>query len=469
MTPGLAALIFAVAILGLFLLDRDRESRTSPVLWLPVFWLVLGGTRNVSEWLAGPTTFSADQLLEGSPLDRNILSALILIGVIVLLARGRRTVELLRRNAPLVVFFLFCAASVAWSDYPFVALKRLTKVIGNVVMVLVVLTDPDPAASVKKFLTRTAFLLMPLSILFIRYYPEWGRYYDPWEGGRYFSGVAPDKNMLGAICLITGLGVLVRFVETFRETAHRARKFIAVGTVLAMTLYLLTLAHSATSLGCFIIGGGLIAFLGLFRGARPWMVHSIVGSLCLVGLIAYTFPSAWAFLLESAGRDATLTGRTDLWDAVLSLDTHPWLGAGFESFFLGDRLDALWAMFWWRPNESHNGYLETYLTLGRIGLGLLGVLMVTGYRNAMNVYRIDPRGGSLRLALLVIASIYNLTEAAFRVMNPVWILFLLAVTALPDSQRQEQEERDPSLVPLSRGQPPAFAAYARRRAPGLTG
>jgi exopolysaccharide production protein ExoQ len=473
MSPSLAALVLAVGIAGLFLLDRDRGARVSPALWLPVVWLCLGGSRNFSLWLSASTSsmagVSADQYLEGSPLDRNILSALIAIGLIVLMARGQRTGEVLRRNVPLVVFFLYCAASIAWSDFPFVALKRFTKVFGNVVMVLIVLTDPDPAVSVKKFLTRTAFLLIPASILLIKYYPDMGRYWDKWEGFTFYSGVATDKNMLGAVCMISGLAIASRCFEVVRQTSQRARKFLAIGTVLAMTLWLLNLAHSATSLGCFIIGGGLITVLGLFRRARPGIVHLTVATLSVVAVIALTVPSARAVLLESAGRDSTLTGRTDLWIDVLSLDPHPLLGAGFESYFLGERLDVLWAKYWWHPNESHNGFIETYLTLGIVGLGLFALLMVTGYRNAMSVYRRDPASGGLRLAILIIAPIYNLTEAAFKVMNPVWIVFLLAVTTPPDSQRQEHAQEDPARVPSSGHQPPPRGAYGRRPAPVLTG
>jgi O-antigen ligase len=154
-----------------------------------------------------------------------------------------------------------------------------------------------------------------------------------------------------------------------------------------------------------------------------------------------------------------------LWDDILSLDTHPWFGAGFESFFLGDRLQTLWSKYWWHPNESHNGYLETYLTLGKVGLGLLALLWVTGYRNAMNVYRRDPVSGGLRLAFLIIAPIYNLTEAAFKVMNPIWIIFLLVVTALPDLQRQEHGQKDPSQVTSGDNPPPIPVAFKLRPAP----
>jgi O-antigen ligase len=445
--PQLATFVFAVGTLGLFLLDRDRHARTSPALWLPVVWLALGASRNVSQWFGAPMlTNSPNDYLEGSPLDRVIYTGLMVVGLIVLIARGRRSENVLQRNAPLLVFFVYCAASAMWSDFPFVALKRWTKALGNVVMVLVVLTDPDPAFSVKKFLTRTAFLLIPSSVLLIKYYPELGRYYDRWEGTAYYLGASSDKNMLGAICLIMGLGLLWRFIETVRETVDRRRRLLAIGTVLAMNLWLFHLANSATSLACFMLGGTLIIVLTLFRRERPGMVHLMVGGMVCLAFVVYLFPDAFAYLVGSMGRNTTLTGRTDLWSDLLQMDTHPLLGAGFESFFLGDRLEHLWSKYWWHPNEAHNGYLETYLTLGWIGLWLLAWLMITGYRNALNSYRGDPRSGSLRVAFLVIAPIYNITEAAFKVMNPVWILFLLAATAVPRTQHQEDRQEDSAVA-----------------------
>jgi len=315
-------------------------------------------------------------------------------------------------------------------------------VLGNVVMGLVVLTERDPAFALKRFLTWTAFLLIPASVLIIKYYPELGRYYDRWEGTAYYSGVTTDKNLLGSTCLVVGLGIVLRFIEAVREPTDRPRRLLAIGTVLGMNLWLFHVANSATSLGCFLVGSALMVVLALFKRARPGMVHLMVTGLSIVGLIAYVFPAAFAFIVEAAGRNTTLSGRTDLWGDVLTLDPHPWFGTGFESFFLGPRLEFLWSKYWWHPNEAHNGYLETYLTLGMVGLCLLAVLSVTGYRNAMRVYRSKPGTGSLRLAFLVVAVIYNLTEAAFKVMNPVWILFLLSVTAVPDSASEKNSQKD---------------------------
>jgi O-antigen ligase len=460
MPPRLATLLFTVGILGLFLLDREEDSQTSSWLWLPVIWLGIAGSRNVSVWLGGPSaTASADQYLEGSPLDRVVLTLLLVAGLAVLIARRQRTIDLLKRNAPLVLFLMYCAASVVWSDYPFIAFKRWTKMLGNVAMVVIVLTDPDAPRAVRKFLTRAAFVLIPASILLIKYYSDLGRIYDRWEGIAYYTGVTTDKNMLGCICMVFGFGILLRFVETLREITRQRRRVIAAGSVLAMNLWLFHMAQSATSLGCFIIGGTLITVLSLWRRPRPWMVHATVAGMAAVALVAYLFQDAFAVLVESMGRNTTLTGRTDLWNDVLLMDKRPWFGAGFESFFLGDRLEFLWSKYWWHPNEAHNGYLETYLTLGIVGLVLLGLLTLSGYRNVIRLYRSDPASGSLRLAFLVIAPLYNITEAAFKVTNPMWILFLLAITATPSAlncpaaasarEKLEEETRHYPRVPAA--------------------
>jgi len=82
-----------------------------------------------------------------------------------------------------------------------VALKRWTKAVGDLVMVLIVLTDSDRPAAIKRFLARIGFLLVPTSILLIKYYPHLGLAWS--EGRTFFIGVAQDKNMLRLICLVS--------------------------------------------------------------------------------------------------------------------------------------------------------------------------------------------------------------------------------------------------------------------------
>jgi O-antigen ligase len=342
-------------------------------------------------------------------------------------------------NGPLLLFFFFAGISVLWSDFPAVAFKRWIKALGNLVMVLVVLTDLNRSAAVKRLLARVAFLLIPVSVLFIKYYPELGRGYHRWTWEPMYHGVATTKNGLGVICLVFGLGSVWRVLEAFHngERPRITGPLIAHGVVLAMALWLFWKADSVTSLNCFLIGGGLIAFMsrpGLAR--KQAVVHLLVGAVVFFTL-SVLFLGVGTGLLDAMGRDTTLTGRTELWAHILQIKVNPWFGVGFESFWLGDRAKHFWELYDWRPNQAHNGYLEVFLNLGSIGVVLLSFAMAWGYRNVVGSLRRDPELGRLRLAFFVVAVLYNLTEAAFKVMHPVWITFLLAITLVPDPLRQE--------------------------------
>lgn len=436
MSQNLATLVFILGILGLFVLDRDRGGRTSFAIWIPVIWLSIGGSRMVSQWLAmAPNAPSADQqLLEGSPLDRNILTGLTITGVAVLISRGKKVGQLIETNGPLVLFFLYCGISVLWSDYPFVAFKRWIKTIGDLIMVLIVLTEQDRLASIKQLLARLGFLLIPTSILLIKYYGEIGRGYANYTWEPVVTGVTTGKNLLGMVCFICGLGALWRLAQAVGERgdARRRGPLIAQVTLFGMVLWLFWLANSMTALLCFLLAASMLvatSFLGLARKLST--VHlMVVGALSVSASILFLGVGSSA--LSAVGRDPTLTGRTEVWEVALRFAGNPIVGTGFESFWLGDRLRSIWAIYWWHPNEAHDGYIEIYLTLGWVGLVLLAVVMVAGYRNILVDLQRNPVVGRLRLAFFVAVVAYNFTEAAIRGFHPLWVFFLLTVLAIPD-------------------------------------
>ena len=452
MSPSIAVVAYAFVILTLFLLHRDSNPEVSRALWIPVVWLSISASRQVSQWLGGVALEAPTEtaFVEGNPLDAFVFAALLVAGLVVLIGRRRRVSTLLRANGPLLVFLLYCLLSVQWSDYPAVAFRRWTKAIGDLVMILIVVTDPEPTAAVKRVLARCGFVLIPLSILLIRHFPDLGRTYNSWNGMPYNIGVATGKNGLGYVCLLFGLGSLWRVLELFRTwrlvDLFRARKsslkagtLIAHVAILVMTGWLFWMADSATSLACFLLGGGLIAltrYPALVR--RPAAVHLLIGvllSLTVYGLLL----NPGAGLVEAVGRDSTLTGRTAIWNQVLGMTVNPLFGAGYESFWLGERLEKIWQTNPEHPNQAHNGYLEVFLDLGLLGVTLLGVVMAWGYRSVVRALRWDPEAAGLKLAFFVVAAIYNLTEHAFRELHPVWIAFLLAVTVVSGAPQRKAE------------------------------
>src|SRR5438477_584007 len=75
--------------------------------------------------------------------------------------------------------------------------------LGNYLIVLVVLSDPRPLEAIATVIRRVLYLLVPLSVVLIKYFREMAVSYDTWTGGADYSGVASSKNTLGALCLIS--------------------------------------------------------------------------------------------------------------------------------------------------------------------------------------------------------------------------------------------------------------------------
>jgi exopolysaccharide production protein ExoQ len=453
MSPALATVVYGSFILALMLLERDRKSRVSWAVWIPVLWLSITASRMVSQWLGTRTiTQSPDQFVDGSPFDAFIFFLLIAAGLAVLITRRRRLISFPRDNWPLLLFFAYCLLSVLWSDYSFVAFKRWVKALGDLVMVLIVITDREPVAAIKRWLTRVGVLLIPISILLIKYYPSLGRAYSSWTGEAENTGVATQKNGLGCLCLIFGLGFFWYLLESVRggKRTRRLGALFAQGSIFVLALYLFKLANSATSFACFLIGCFIVLFTSWPRVARrPLIVHLSVAAMLFVVVYALLLNPGGG-LTKTVGRDATLTGRTVIWNQVLSMTVNPIFGAGYESFWSPERArEMIRRANFIVINQAHNGYLQVYLDLGWVGVGFVSLVMLSGFRNVVGSLRRDPEAGKFKLALLVIAAIYNLTEHAFRELHPMWIMFLLAVTVGPKAVARIKRQRVMTLETMA--------------------
>jgi exopolysaccharide production protein ExoQ len=436
-----ATVFFAILIWQLYRWTRDDEARTSKALWLPTYWLFIGSSRNLSEWFH-LTSERSVAYTEGSPLDRAVFTLVLALAVMVVLGRSNRAGTILRSNLPILLYFLYCLTSVLWSDFPDVALKRWFKAMGDIVMVLVVLTDPDWIAALKRVIVRLGNVLVPLSLLFSRWYPQYGRQFSH-AGQLYWCGVTPEKNALGALCLFYGLAYLYYFLKAYREEkgARRRKLLIAYGVVTVLALYLLVASDSATALAGFFLAG--VPMVLTFRYSvfrKPALVHIMVlGALGVA--VSVLFLNMGSGMLEGMGRNATLTGRTAVWHAALSLAENPVVGTGFESFWVGPRYEQMAELTGMRLNQAHNGFLETYLNLGWIGITLLALIFITAYRRVVKGVRWMTPAASLRLAFFMILISQNFTEASLGMASPIWIGFLITTMAMPEVPR-------PSELPL---------------------
>jgi len=428
--PKLIATIFFVAvIIGLFVLDRDRQARTSKALWIPFVYLLIIGSRPVSFWLGGDTP-APDAIygngIYSSPLDAIVSFILLALGLMTLVARWRQVGSLLKgRSVPIILFYAYAGLSILWSDFPYSTLKHWTKAIEDVVMALVIWTEVDPVMAVRRLLTRAGFILIPLSLLFSKYYPDLGRGFSK-DWTTVYNGVTETKNELGVICLIFGLTSLWCFLGALgeRKGPTRRRRLAAHSVMMVAVVTMLLMSHSMTATVNLVLCGAVMVAVNRSSPAKPARAHlAVAAALCIAMIPIFIAPS----LVESLGRDTTFSGRTVIWHILPTFVRNPWLGAGYETFLMGPRLVQLKAIIDKTFQEAHNGYIEVWLNLGWIGVSLFAFLVVSGYRTALAAVRRDSAIGSLRLAFFAAALIEGLTEAAYRMMSPVCFLLLWSI------------------------------------------
>jgi exopolysaccharide production protein ExoQ len=435
MPPTVALTIWLVLLFALLVFDPAKERGTSLALWVPVTWIFIVATRLPSQWLTGSVSIAEGSLEEGNPLDRSVFLVLIFLAIGILVARSFKWGDFFASNVALMSFVGFALLSVIWSDTPFIAFKRWFRDLGNYLMVLVAWSDSRPTAAVATLLRRLGYLLIPLSILLIKYYPAIGMGYNFWTGTAMYAGPATSKNGLGVICLVSGLFFFWDTVARWHERRQRpVTRIILVNLAfLAMTLWLLHRSDSATSRVCLVIGCLVIAAAQSRRSTRnPTLLKTLIPLCFLLYVIL-----AWGFdmngkLAQAVGRNPNLTERTDIWRILLSLHTNPLIGTGYESFWVGRWLRLVWQHKETAGlNEAHNGYLEVYLSLGLIGLFLLAGFLASSYRAIWKRLAPQYRFRALALGLWTILLFYNVTEAAFRGSQLMWSAFLLGAVFLP--------------------------------------
>jgi O-antigen ligase len=222
--------------------------------------------------------------------------------------------------------------------------------------------------------------------------------------------------------------------DPHRDGRNRVRPDQVINILfLAMIGWLLIIADCKTATLALIVGIAVIVALRFATVRRHFWFYALVAVLLVT--VSDELLSIKSAVLESSGRDATLTGRTGLWETLLQEPINPLIGVGYASFWLGERLTRIWAMYpMTHPNEAHNGYLEVYLNLGLIGVCLIAGVLWRGLRTlqsrvAASLSVSETHSGRILgtfgMAYGVAYLFYNITEATFQGLNFLFVIFLI--------------------------------------------
>ena len=286
-------------------------------------------------------------------------------------------------------------------------------------------------------LFATSFALLAVASLFVGLFlPDIGRMKVLFPGA--WRGLWPEKNGFGALMTFSILFFLpaapVR-AEAGRTLAEHGR----LGVRAFVAVHIQDLAGLADpgargpwALCCWRGEGGVVAILAVYGGV-----------LGLVGLGAALFLAPDVFL-SLLGKDATLTGRTKIWTAVLhAIHRRPWLGYGYGAVWtetdLWGPLNPIVKEAGFKPEHAHNSWLEQWLGMGVIGLTAWVLYYVTTLCQAIWAV-FTNRGALIVFPFLMVFTLMTLTESIVLVYNDLsWVLFVAMASRLALPQRATQE------------------------------
>lgn len=418
MPPILALILCTIFVLWLLNLERRSSRDCSLALWLPVIWFLLIASKPLAVWF--PIPFSEDEY--GSPLDRNFITILMVGGILVLLTRRFAFSKAIKENIWLILLIVYMLISTLWSDIFFVSFKRWVRALPALIMAFVLLSEKNPREAMLSVLRRTTYILIPFSILLIKYFPYYGVVYGRWSGELMWVGVTMQKNGLGRLCLTATFFLIWSLIKRRREHDIPIVKHQTAAEIflLFLSLYLLKgpsiYAMSATAVTTLVIA--LLVFIGLLwmKKSKIFPSANILSAFILMiiffGIMTVFYSGSNISGFTSAvGRDTTLTGRSEIWQSLLPVAMqHPFGGHGYGGFWTPETLN------FFRVGEAHSGYLDVLIDIGFMGLILVSLFLLSSCHRARQMMKADFYWASLWICLLIMSAIHNITESSLNIL-----------------------------------------------------
>jgi exopolysaccharide production protein ExoQ len=270
------------------------------------------------------------------------------------------------------------------------------------------------------------------SIVFALVLPQYGL--DQMGGhSEAWKGIFSAKNYLGNMALFFLTAAVSYRPRTILLRFVRVSQFffclVAIAFSRAATAYMLT--------AIYVVYFVVLKCLHRLRKKDYFLVCLLLFvALCTATAVIIVWPDA---LISLLGKDVTLTGRTQIWAAVLdSIAKRPFLGYGYQAFWLGLEGESyrVIVVVSWVLAQAQNGFLDVMLEMGAVGLIIVLLVFGFAFRDGIGCLLRSRDETQLRavewyLAIVILTFIYNLDESfLFDPKHLGSMIFLLACVGL---------------------------------------
>ncbi|MCE6959242.1 O-antigen ligase family protein [Cereibacter sphaeroides] len=336
--------------------------------------------------------------------------------------------SVLRAGGTVLALCAVLLLSTVWSDAPRDTAMRAIHITGKSLFALWLVRRMGLRGTFGLLVfAGSAVLLAGWALALAR--PEVG--WQAYRGETALRGFFTHKSAYGMAAMFTaflGCALLVSGGVPDLKRAHLAMLSLVALASLSVSQSVTAVLMLALALLVFA-AGRRVARGSSARQRRRRLFESAVFLALVIG-------SAWlvqSVILEAFGRDATLSRRTAIWDAILaSQGAGNLLGHGYYGFWRyepGSPLFEIVGREGFAASSPHNAFLLAWLDTGWLGLALFAGVILTAVLSAV---RLLLRGGdglqAMPLALAIVIATTGFVESnLFTGQEINWILLVIAL------------------------------------------
>ncbi|WP_417492735.1 O-antigen ligase family protein [Maricaulis sp.] len=385
-----------------------------------------------SQALIGPI-FAPSGSDETSVVLRLMWLPIYAIALVLMLARPGAALRTLGTNLPLLALIGLMAVSVMWSVAPDTTIRRAFALAMSASFGLWMASRWSWREMI--LLIATTFVLLGLSSAAMAIaVPSMGIDHAVHAGA--WKGVFWEKNTLGAMM---AWGAVSGYAASRVDPKH----WLFWMGCAAMCVALVLLSTSKTALLSCLLGTGIVIGIALCRRGFGFASLMIFLGLTVGITIATIMLIAPVEALQALGRDATLTGRTDIWGVLIEeIRTVPWTGYGYMAFWTAENGPVFWvrqATHWDVPT-AHNGWIEIALAIGVPGVVLTAMVYLHAFLRAVGRIFRGPET-YWALAFIAMVLLVSISESNLVHQNSLgWVLFVATSAKLAERRGKRSQD-----------------------------
>jgi O-antigen ligase len=213
-----------------------------------------------------------------------------------------------------------------------------------------------------------------------------------------------------------------------------------------VSVALVILSTSKTALLVLLLSLSAMGFVAVVKsGPLRAVVATWLAVVVVIGG-ALLISAETDVVLGLLGKDATLTGRTEIWSGIMQqMSEHPWRGFGYGAVwddpgFTGPKA-WIGHQAHFIPANAHSGWLEIYIALGLGGVILFALWLVQIWAQSLWAAYTSP-GGWVALPMMASFTFTMLSESIAMNWHELrWVVMVALALKLALGDEPEQPSR----------------------------